>query len=116
MSLAAFLESPDGIKMEGTTGGIQGVKGTLFGTPYHAGGWQDKLIEAFGGTHDHIGGRLSGLYDQQGNIKPGMTKTESTAYDTWAAAAIVPAAPFAMATLLTPEVWKAISILLGAAK
>jgi len=44
------------------------------GTPYEAGSWQDKLIEAFGGTHDMIGGKLSGLYDEQGNIKRGMSK------------------------------------------
>ena len=116
MSLAAFLESPEGKKMEGITGGIQGVKGTLFGIPYPADGWQDKLIEAFAGTHDHIGGRLSGLYDQQGNIKQGMAGVERTTYDTWAAAALAPSAPFAMAALLSPEVWKAISILLEAAK
>jgi len=97
-------------------GGIQGWKGTLFGEPYAAGSWQDKLIEAFGGTHDVIGGQATGLYDEQGNIKRGMSGAERTAYDIWSGAAIVPAAPFAMAELLSPEVWKAISILLGAAK
>jgi filamentous hemagglutinin len=115
-TLAAFLESPEGQKMAGATGGIQGMQGTLFGEPYAAGSWQDKLIEAFGGTHDHIGGKVSGLYDEQGNARREMTKAENTAYNIWAAAAIVPSAPFAMATLLPPEVWKAISILLGAAK
>ena len=53
---------------------------------------------------------------RQGNTKPRMTKAQSTAYDIGSAVAIVPSALIAMATLLTPEVWKAISILLKAAK
>jgi filamentous hemagglutinin len=116
MSLTAFLETEEGKKMSGPTGGVQGAVGTLFGTPYAAGSWQDKLIEAFSGTHDMVGGKLSGLYDAQGNIKRGMTEAERSAYDKWAAAAILPSAPFAAAELLPPEVWKAVSILLGAAK
>ena len=115
MSLAAFLESPAGQKMAGATGGIQGWTGTLFGFPYPPGGLIDKLHEAFGGPHDHIGGKVSGLYDE-GNIKRGMTKAEDTLRQAWSGVALVPSAPFAMATLLPPEVWKAISILLGAAK
>ncbi len=116
ISLADFLKIPDGQKMVGPTGGIQGAKGTLFGAPYAAGSWQDKLIEAFSGTHDHIGGKLSGLYDEQGNIKRGMSGIERKAYDTWAGVAIVPSAPFAMTEALSPEVWKAISILLKGIK
>jgi len=100
--------------MEGSTGGVQGYKGTLFGTPYEAGSWQDKLIESFAGTHDMIGGKLTGLYDSQGNIKQGMSKTESTAYDVWSGVAILPSAPFAAAQGLPPEVWNAIGILLKA--
>jgi filamentous hemagglutinin len=85
---------------------------TLFGTPCPPGSWQEKLIEAFGGTHDMIGGKLSGLYDEQGNIKRGMSATERNAYDAYSAVAIVPAAPFAAAEEFPPEVWKAIGILL----
>ena len=48
------------MRMAGLTGGIQGMKGTLFGEPYAAGSWQDNLIEAFGGTHDVIGSIGSG--------------------------------------------------------
>lgn len=81
--------------------------------PYEAGSWQDKLIEAFSGTHDMIGGKVSGLYDTQGNIKREMSESERKAYDKWAAAAIVPAAPFALAEGLPPDIWKAISIFLG---
>jgi len=116
MSLEEFLKTPDAKKMVGPTGGIQGAKGTLFGLPYEAGSWQDKLIEAFSGTHDMVGGKLTGLYDEEGNIKRGMTKLASNAYDGWAAVAIVPAAPFAAAELLPPEVWNAIAIILKEAR
>ena len=98
----------------GATGGIQGWKGTLFGTPYAAGSWQDKLIESFGGTHDFVGGKLSGLCDEQGNIKRGMSETDIKIYDAWSGVALVPAAPFAAAQLLPPQVWQAISVLLKA--
>ena len=84
--------------------------------PYAPGSWQDKLIEAFSGTHDFIGGKLSGLYDAQGNIKRDMTTAEKFIYDRIAEAAIPLAAPFAAAEVLPPTVWNAISILLKAAK
>jgi filamentous hemagglutinin len=116
-TLDEFLATPDGKKMEGSTGGVQGYVGTLFGTPYLAGSWQDKLIESFAGTHDMIGGKLSGLYDDQGNIKRGMSAAERSAYDDVVTrAALLPSAPFAAAQGLPPEVWNAISVLLGAAK
>jgi filamentous hemagglutinin len=105
------------VKMTGATGGIQGWVGTLFGKPYIAGSWQDKLIEAFGGTHDMIGGKLSGLYDEDGNIKRGMTDTERSIYNNLVTTtAIAPSVPFAMAELLPPQVWQAISILVKGAK
>jgi filamentous hemagglutinin len=116
MSLAEFLESTNGKKMSGLTGGIQGKKGTLFGIPYEAGSWQDKLIEAFSGTHDMVGGKLSGLYDEQGNATRGRSTAETIFHDRWSEVAIPLAAPFAAAVLLPPEVWQAISILLKAAK
>ena len=117
MSLSEFLKSDEGKKSSGPTGGIQGWEGTLFGKPYQAGSWQDKLIEAFSGTHDFVGGSLSGLYDEQGNIKRGMTDTEQSIYDNLVTTtAIVPATPFAMAEFLPPQVWQAISILLKGAK
>ncbi|MCE1244337.1 MAG: hemagglutinin repeat-containing protein [Oryzomicrobium sp.] len=116
MTLAEFLNSQEGQKAAGATGGIQGWKGTLFGVPYAAGSWQDKLIEAFGGTHDYIGGQVTGLYDEQGNTKRGMSDTERFIRDRVSEAAILPSAPFAMAELLPPEVWKGISILLGGAR
>ena len=112
-TLADFLASPEGKKMEGLTGGVQGAAGTLFGEPYKAGSWQDKLIESFAGTHDLIGGTWSGLYDKQGNAERGRGVITSGAQEAWSASgAIVGAAPFAAAQGLPPEVWKAISVLL----
>jgi filamentous hemagglutinin len=115
-SFEEFMETSEGKKMIGPTGGVQGAKGTLFGFDYEAGSWQDQMIEAFSGTHDMIGGKLTGLYDEQGNAKRGMSKIESGAYDAWAGVAIVPAAPFAFVEILSPEVWKALSIVLDSAK
>jgi filamentous hemagglutinin len=74
------------------------------------------LIESFAGTHDVIGGKLSGLYDSQGNIKQGLSPTEKALYDRWVEAAIPLSAPFAAAQGFPPEVWNAISILLKAAR
>ena len=104
-------------EMSDSTGGVQGYKGTLFGKPYEAGSWQDKLIESFAGAHDMIGGKLSGLYDSQGNIKQGMSDAERVVYNYGVTTtAILPSIPFAAAQGLPPEVWNAISVLLKAAK
>ncbi|MGD7268425.1 hemagglutinin repeat-containing protein, partial [Ralstonia pseudosolanacearum] len=116
-SLDEFLQTKEGQKLAGATGGIQGVKGTLFGVPYEAGSWQDKLIESFAGTHDLIGGKLSGLYDDQGNATRGRPASVVKAQDTWSATgAIVTSSPFAMAEYLPPSVWNAISVFLKAAR
>jgi filamentous hemagglutinin len=116
-TLEDFLKTPEGQKMAGATGGVQGVKGTLFGVPYAPGSWQDKLIESFAGSHDFIGGKASGLYDAQGNIKRGMSDTERATYDKVITTAAIPlAAPFAAAEGMSPEIWKAIGILLGAGR
>ncbi|PWF20773.1 hypothetical protein DD235_16655 [Corticimicrobacter populi] len=111
-SLAAWLGTEDGQKMAGLTGGIQGMKGTLFGRQYESGSWQDKLIEAFAGTHDYVGGSLSGLYDEQGNAARGRSDMKVFLHDRWSEIAIPVSAPFAAAEALPPEVWNAISILL----
>lgn len=116
MSLDQYLKSKEGKKMFGPTGGIQGIKGTLFGIPYKAGSWQDNLIESFAGAHDYIGGKLTGLYDNKGNIKRGMSESERNSYDSGAVLAIVPAAPFAAAEFLPPAIWSAISVVLQSAK
>jgi filamentous hemagglutinin len=116
MTMDQFLATPEGQKLPGATGGIQGEKGTLFGVPYAAGSWQDKLIESFAGTHDFIGGKVSGLYDAQGNAARGRSEMTTTLQNRWSEIAVLPAAPFAAAEGLSPEVWKAIGILLGAGK
>ena len=88
-----------------------------FGNPYTPGSWPDKLIEAFSGTHDMIGGKISGLYDEQGNIKRGMTSAERGSYNNVVTTSAIPvSAPFAAAELLSPEVWNALSILLKGAR
>jgi filamentous hemagglutinin len=112
-SYADFLKSPDGQKMlSAPFGGLQGGERTLFGETYEKGSWQDKLIETFAGPHDLIGGKLSGLYDGQGNAKQGMSSSEVSAYDKLSGLAILPAAPFAASQFFSPEAWKAIGILL----
>jgi filamentous hemagglutinin len=64
-----------------------------------------------------IGGKMSGLYDEQGNIKRGMSDAEVAVYNKLVTTtAILPSMPFAAAQGLPPEVWKAIGILLKAAK
>ena len=94
-SYSDFLKTSEGQKMLSTPfGGLQGGERTLFGQPYEKGSWQDKLIEAFAGPHDLIGGKLSGLYDAQGNIKQGMSSAQIKTLDAWSAAALLPAAPF----------------------
>jgi filamentous hemagglutinin len=96
---------------------VQGDEGTLFGVPYATGSWQDKLIEAFAGTHDFVGGKLSGLYDEQGNATRGGGTITRKIQDTWSATgAIAVSTPFAAAQGLPPDVWKAIAILLKAAR
>jgi filamentous hemagglutinin len=114
--LAQYLDSPEGQKAAGAAGGIQGWKGTLFGVPYATGSWQDKLVVAFEGTHDVLGGQVTGLYDAQGNTKRGMGEAERFIRDRVSEVALIPSAPFAAATLLPPEMWNAISIVLKAAK
>ena len=115
-TLTEFLATPQGKKMIGTTGGIQGQQGTLFGMPYAPGSWQDKMIEAFAGTHDFIGGKASGLYDEQGNAERGRSELTTTLQNRWSEVALIPSAPFAAAQGMSPEVWAAIAVLLKAVK
>ncbi len=78
------------------------------------GGTVDKLLEAFAGLHDTIGGNWSGLYDEQGNTTRGRSDVVKAAHEVWSGVALIPAAPFAAAKELPPEVWKAIGIFLKA--
>lgn len=116
MSLEQFLQTSQGKKLAGATGGIQGAKGILFGVPYEPGSWQDKLIEAFAGTHDYVGGTISGLYDEEGNATRGRGPAQSAIQDRWSEVAIPLTLPFAAAQALPHDVWRAISVLLRGAR
>lgn len=63
-----------------------------------------------------IGGKLSGLYDEQGNARRGQTSIDAFLHDRLTEAAIPMAAPFAAAELLPPSVWSAISILIKSSR
>ena len=115
-TVEAYLASQAGQDAAGLTGGIQGAPGTLAGIQYPSGGLVDQIIEAYGGTHDFIGGELPGYYDELGNTRRGMSSAEKTGQNVWSAAAIVPATPFAAATILPPQVWNAIAAILQVLK
>ena len=116
MSLAEWLESPEIVKRYAITGGIQGWTGTLFGIPYAAGSWQDKLLEAFAGPHDYMMD-IAGMYDDKGNAVRGRDESTNKAYDYWAlTGAFVSSAPFALADLFPQDVWDSISIILKNSK
>ncbi|EFV83539.1 hypothetical protein [Achromobacter xylosoxidans] len=112
MTMAQFLESDLGKEMSGPTGGNQGGPGTVFGFPYSPGGLLDLAHEAYGGSHDFIGGTLSGFYDQEGNARRGLTSFQKGMYDTWTGIALLPATPFALSEALPPQAWKALDMLL----
>jgi len=64
-----------------------------------------------------VGGKLSGLYDEQGDAKRGRSEELQKLQDAWSASgAIVVSTPFAMAEFLPPQVWQAISVLLKGEK
>ena len=64
-----------------------------------------------------IGGQITGLYDEQGNIKRGMSDAERAIYNNLITTTAIPiSAPFAMSEFLPPEIWQAISILLRGAR
>lgn len=116
-TLKDFMKTEEGKKMAGLTGGVQGGRGTLFGVPYEPGGWVDSLMESFSGPHDLVGGKAVGTYGNDGGIRRGRAPISGRLEDFWSATgAIVISAPFAMATLLPPEIWTAVNILLKAAR
>lgn len=107
-----FLLTKDGKKMSGLTGGVQGLEGTMAGKPYAPNSFWDHLVESFAGTHDTIGGDVTGLYDKQGNTARGRTEAIKLVYEVWSAVAIVPSAPFAMSDALPSEAWQVLDVLL----
>lgn len=112
MTLTQFLATEDGKEMAGLTGGNQSGPGTLGRWSYSPGSILDLVHEAYGGSHDHIGGSLSGYYDKDGNTNRGPTPAEQRFYEIWSGAAILLATPFALSEALPPQAWQAIDILL----
>ena len=98
--------------MSDFTEGVQGLEGTMAGKPYAPNSFWDHMVESFAGTHDTIGGGVTGLYDEQGNTTRGLSDAQSTLYNTWSAIAIAPSAPFAMSEALPSEAWQVLEILL----
>lgn len=110
-SLAEYLASANGQAMAGLTGGIQGSESTLGGMKYGPDSILDLVHEAFGGTHDFVGGSLSGLYDQEGNARRRRTASERVVHEIWSGVALVPSIPFAMSEILPAEAWKVLNLL-----
>jgi filamentous hemagglutinin len=116
MSLADFLRTEQGKDMAGLTGGIQGGYGTLAGMHYDPGSILDVFHEAYGGTHDFLGGSISGFYGEDGNARGGLSMLENRLYGVWSGLALVPSTPFALSEALPPEAWNTLDILLRAIK
>jgi len=117
ISLDDFLyTTKEGKKAIGTTGGIQGGKGTFFGRDYDPGSLTDKAVEAFAGTHDTIGGKLVGLYDKDGNARRERSEFVRTVHNIWSIIAIAPSTPFALSEFLSSNAWNSTSILLKSVK
>lgn len=63
-----------------------------------------------------IGGKMSGLYDEQGNARRGLSDVERKVYTAWSGMALIPAAPLGASQFFTPEQWDVIATLLKAIK
>ena len=100
------------MRVSDLTEGVQELEGTMAGKPYAPHSFWDHMVESFAGTHDTIGGGITGLYDEQGNTTRGLSDTQSTIYNRWSAIAIAPSAPFAMSEALPSEAWQVLEILL----
>jgi len=117
ISLDNFLhKNEEGRKSIGITGGIQGDVGTLRGKEYPVGSRDDKLIEAFAGTHDTIGGKLVGLYGGDGNARRNRPEFVRTLHEIWSIIAIAPSTPFALSEFLSSKAWNATDIIFKATK
>ena len=106
MSMETYLTTPEGKKMAGLTGGIQGIEGTFAGIPYGVGNIFDIITEAWAGSHDYIGGQLPGFYGAYGNTRSDRSDMEKNIQNTWSAAAIPITTPLAIPNILPFELWK----------
>ena len=100
------------MRVSDLTEGVRELEGTMAGKPYAPNSFWDHMVESFAGTHDTIGGGVTGLYDEQGNTTRGLSDAQSTLYNTWSAIAIAPSAPFAMSEALPSEAWQVLDLLL----
>ena len=107
-SFRQYLDSEEGKKSRGATGGIQGDQGTIFGKAYYPGSTADQVVEAFAGSHDYTGGYLPGLYDEQGNKRQNLSSLQDHMYDAWSDVAVPLNTPIAAAKILPSPVWDAI--------
>ena len=114
MSFEEFKKTKEGKKMRGLTGGVQGERGTIAGLSYAPGGFWDHIVESYAGTHDVIGGSLSGLYDEQGNTRVDRADAVKIMHEAWSAIAIAPSTPFALSEALPTEAWRLLDVLLRA--
>ncbi len=84
----------------------------MAGKPYAPNSFWNYMVESFAGTHDTIGGDITGLYDKQGNTARGRSEAIKLIYEVWSAVAIAPSAPFAMSEALPSEAWQVLDVLL----
>jgi filamentous hemagglutinin len=92
--------------MYGLTGGSQAIAGYMFSPTlgaYGPGSLFDSLVESFAGTHDFIGGQVTGFYDAEGNTTRPRSDLENKVSNIWAVGAIPVSAPFALSDLISPE-------------
>jgi filamentous hemagglutinin len=107
-SLQSLLDDKDvSGKLFGVTGGFQATQGGIYlgplSFPYAVGSMLDLLHEGFAGPHDVIAGQAPGHYDEKGNTSRGRTPEEEKAIDAWAVVAILPATPFSISALVSPD-------------
>ena len=100
------------MRVSDLTEGVQELEGTMAGKPYAPHSFWDHMVESFAGTHDTIGGGITGLYDEQGNTTRGLTEAQKVVYNAWSVIAIAPSAPFAMSEALPSEAWQVLDLLL----
>ncbi|MDM7857442.1 hypothetical protein [Thiopseudomonas acetoxidans] len=87
----------------------------MAGKLYAPNSFWDYMVESFAGTHDTIGGDITGLYDEQGNTTRGRSEKIKLIYEAWSAIAILPSAPsapFALSEALPSEAWQVLNILI----
>lgn len=108
----ALLKSKDANGLYGMTGGFQPIQGGWYvgGKPiiYKKGSWSDRLVEAFSGTHDYLGGQIWGWYGKDGNTSRNRGKFEKIGSGVTAGVAIPVSAPFALSDFISSDLMQLI--------